>query len=555
MFDTLKNSLTEPTQQEQAPGTVKNNAGGYVFAIDKFQQLRRFLILGTTGGTYYAGEKELTKENLTVVRECVAEDPVKTLEIVKEISVNGNAPNNDPALFVLALLLSGKQASLAYDSIPEIARTFTHLSHLLTFIRKGKMRGWGRGFRRAVANWYSSKSIDNLSYSAIKYKSRDGFSQEDVLRLVHFGSFLTPDQRIAMQDVFHYLGYTKNKETVDYANAKINAVMQLQNLAKVDESERPKDFIAHVTRLVELERLPMEAIPTNLRSKEVYSQLCQNPNMGWLIRNLGNLGKHELLVNGNSEFNNKIAALLRNEDHIKASKIHPLQIFVALNQYKQGRSDKGNGQWSVVPQIMDALTDAYHLAFKFVEPSNKKILLAVDVSGSMSGANVQIGGTQLPLFSVAGIMALSVANVEPNYHAIAFDHEGHTRGVGKGFNSPLLGVYDLAISGRQRLDDVARILGTFRGGGTDTALPFKFALKNKLDVDLFLTFTDNETWAGNRHIYSAMEEYRKKVNPEAKAINVAMTANRFTTHDTNPLNLEIVGFDSSIPQIVSLFAK
>ena len=57
---------TRKTPQSQAiPGStqVKNSAGGFSWAVDDFTRLDRFLILGTEGGSYYAGEKKLTVEN------------------------------------------------------------------------------------------------------------------------------------------------------------------------------------------------------------------------------------------------------------------------------------------------------------------------------------------------------------------------------------------------------------------------------------------------------------------------------------------------------------
>ena len=41
-------------QRELAdPRQVTNAAGGYTFAVDDLSRLRRFLTLGTEGGTYY----------------------------------------------------------------------------------------------------------------------------------------------------------------------------------------------------------------------------------------------------------------------------------------------------------------------------------------------------------------------------------------------------------------------------------------------------------------------------------------------------------------------
>lgn len=46
-----------------APYQIMNSTGGYVYGTDYVTQLMRFLCIGTTGGTYYTGEAELTREN------------------------------------------------------------------------------------------------------------------------------------------------------------------------------------------------------------------------------------------------------------------------------------------------------------------------------------------------------------------------------------------------------------------------------------------------------------------------------------------------------------
>ena len=46
------------------PLKVRNKAGGFVFTVDDVTRIRRFIILGTAGGTYYSSEKELTMDNI-----------------------------------------------------------------------------------------------------------------------------------------------------------------------------------------------------------------------------------------------------------------------------------------------------------------------------------------------------------------------------------------------------------------------------------------------------------------------------------------------------------
>jgi 60 kDa SS-A/Ro ribonucleoprotein len=38
------------------PGQTANSAGGFAWAVDAWTRLRRFLVLGSEGGSYYACE-------------------------------------------------------------------------------------------------------------------------------------------------------------------------------------------------------------------------------------------------------------------------------------------------------------------------------------------------------------------------------------------------------------------------------------------------------------------------------------------------------------------
>lgn len=66
---TMVSTRTTPQSEKAAPGQERNSAGGYTFTVDDTARLRRFLVLGTDGGTYYVGAAELTKDNAGVVLE------------------------------------------------------------------------------------------------------------------------------------------------------------------------------------------------------------------------------------------------------------------------------------------------------------------------------------------------------------------------------------------------------------------------------------------------------------------------------------------------------
>ncbi|VDK30527.1 unnamed protein product, partial [Anisakis simplex] len=93
-------------------------AGGYVFQVNDLNRIRRFLILGTEGGTYYATEKELTMDNVKAMCEIIekGKGPMLLREIIR-ISLEGRAPKQDPTLFALALCARYKVRDTTRPSI------------------------------------------------------------------------------------------------------------------------------------------------------------------------------------------------------------------------------------------------------------------------------------------------------------------------------------------------------------------------------------------------------------------------------------------------------
>jgi 60 kDa SS-A/Ro ribonucleoprotein len=103
MYRDVVGSSSTSQGEQLDPRQARNLAGGYSYTVDDFGQLARFLILGTSGGTYYIGERALTKENLQVVERLLAAGHGRAIvDKIVEISQAGRAVSNDPALFALA---------------------------------------------------------------------------------------------------------------------------------------------------------------------------------------------------------------------------------------------------------------------------------------------------------------------------------------------------------------------------------------------------------------------------------------------------------------------
>jgi len=536
-YSTFNTKRTHQSKPIAGKNQVENNAGGYVFGISIWEQLERFLILGTEGGTYYVNGKDLTEQNAGIVSKCIKEDGVRTVETIVAISDSGRAVKNDPALFALAMCLSVgdyKTRARAKYALPKVARIFTHLSHFLTYVQG--LRGWGRVLRDSVASWYTEKTVPDLAYQLVKYRQRDGWTHRDVIRLSH------PKPENRYQDFL--FGYAVGKKKVDnFAIAQDMPILVGYELAQLAKTEKA------IVTLINKFGLTREMIPNEyLKSPAVWEALFGDGKMPIhaLVRNLGNMSKVGFLTQQNFDAVNSVAGALADAENIRKSRLHPLSILTALKTYSSGAGWRGSGTWEVAPKVVDALDGAFYKAFDNVEPTGKKIFLACDVSGSMS---VGIAGMNISACEATGALALVTANVEPNVII-----KGFSSASGNWSGGTIL--VDLNISPRQRLDDVVRKMQSVNFGRTDCALPMVWALENKVDIDAFVILTDSETWHGRIHPVQALAEYRNKINPNAKLIVVGMTSTGFSIADPNDANsLDIVGMDTAIPTLINNFIK
>ena len=157
-------------------------------------------------------------------------------------------------------------------------------------------------------------------------------------------------------------------------------------------------------------------------------------------------------------------------------------------------------EWSPVREIVDALDAAFYTAFGNVEPTGKRLLLALDVSGSMSGGWVA-GVPGLTPRDASAALALVTAATEPRYEIVGFyaGRDGWKAGDRRQWTSAHDGLTPLAISPRQRLDDAVKTVSDLPFGGTDCALPMLYAQAQGREIDTFVIYTDSETWAGDVH--------------------------------------------------------
>lgn len=524
---------TKATPQSEAiPGSTQtmNSAGGFAWSVDDRTRVRRFLILGSEGGTYYQRERELTKENIAAGLRMLAEDGAWLVNEIVSVSLAGRAPKVNPTIFLLAAACNAPELATrraAFRAIPVVCRTGTHLFTFCRYVEQ--FRGWGRGLKSAVADWYF-QDTSKLALQAVKYRQREGWTHRDVLRLTHPK---TKDERL--EGVWKFMLSGISDPVV--ANDAIGREAIITGFLLAQRSSTPKD----TARLVTEYGLPREAVkPEHLTDAGVWEALLHSGAHGMpmhaLVRNLGNMGKLGLLDQLGSQ-SSYVIDRLHDQEGITRSRLHPIGVLAALMTYASGHGARGSGVWKPNPQVVDALDSAFYLAFGNVKPIGKPTMLAVDVSGSMGMGEVA-GIPGLTPRVAAAAMTLVTAAVEPDYGIFAFSG----------------GFVPLDVTPRMRLTEVLAVVDRYNFDRTDCAQPMLFALRKKVAVDTFVVYTDSETWAGSVHPVQALERYRREVRPGARSAVVGMVSNGFTIADPDDAGmLDLVGFDTATPELIRSF--
>ncbi|WP_214318526.1 TROVE domain-containing protein [Nonomuraea sediminis] len=538
-------------QTQPIPGRtdqVKNAAGGYVFGKDLWTRLEDFLILGTTGGTYYVSEGMLTAENAGVVFQAINEDGPRVVRLLTDISTARppRAPKQRPALFALAACYAKGDADTrqaAKPALAKVARTTDHLAQFFGYYKnlggkrtaRGAAPTIGRSLRTALSSWFLYGDADAVAFKACKAAQRktpqgEAFSLRDALRIAH--PVADTEER---KTLFGWIAGNVADEQAREALPAVDRFLTAKAVTSADEA----------VRVVAEARVPWEFLPdAMLKEPDVWDALIDTVGMTALIRNLARMTRIGTLE-PMSEATRRAVARLTDRDALLKARIHPLDAWLAMRVYACGRSQpnpRADVQtWQPVPAILDALEEAYELSFGTVEPSGKRLLVAVDSSGSMNwGGGVVVGGSPIGSpYEVANAMAVMLARIEKgNVHVIDVDTEVHAS----------------KVTPRTNLREIASWEPS--GGGTDLSLPFTWATRKKFAADALVIFTDNETWAGRSHPTQALDAYRRAVNPDARVIVAAMTAVGHSIADPKDKGvLNVVGLDASLPLIINGFVR
>jgi 60 kDa SS-A/Ro ribonucleoprotein len=503
--------------------------------LDDRARLERFLRLGC-GTTYRAGELELGSEHADLVTRCLAADAPDTLGRIVAASTTGRVPKNDPALFSLAIAARrGDDVTrrAAYRLVPQLCTSGERLMRFVELARR--FGGWGRGLRNAVAAWFAARPANELAQEMATATGHHGWSYRDLIRLAHPRAVSPAHDRLFAWAVQGELPAASS----DPALAPIAAQVALQRTGDAAEA----------ARLIRGHRVPRGCVPSHLLvHAEVWDALADELSLDELLRDLPAMTRAGLVAPGASA-TARIARRLGD----RQSCSHPIALLAALVTYRAGRA-RGQAAWLPVATVVDALEAGFEHARATLEPLGKRVLIALDVSRSMASGSVAGVSGLTPRLAASGMAVL--ATMEREHRIVAFGAASAGHGGRWGGGAPSLVELSSSFAGARRLDEIAAATDGVAMGGIDCAVPMIWAREHRVDVDVFVVYTDDETWAGDVPPARALHHYRDARGLPAKLIVVGMTSSGFALADPDDAGmLDVVGFDVSTPPVLADFAR
>lgn len=508
---------------------AKNLAGGYGFKGEPLALLRRWLYLGTPNNLYYQSGEENVRKHMAVAAEAMKSANAGTVaEMIVDASERGVSIHTP----ILAVALFSMQTTPEYNAAfrPLVLKAIRTGSHLLEFCGYVKeLRGFGPKVRGAITAWIDRQTPHGLAYQALKYQNRYGWRMRDALRVAKPRG----RDRPLIDPVLRWV-------VGKHAEGALPEPLGIYE-SMLKEPMREADLVA----AIRLHGLTHEMVPGNQKmTPGVWRALFEKMPVGATIRNLGNLTDKGMFGQDDGGLDDVTALKERlTIDRMKGAYIHPLNLAMAAKTYEAGgEAGKSRLRWQPNPKVTALLMGRVEDLMSKVEPTGKRVLHALDVSGSMFGGS-PLGG--LHPAHVAGIMALSALKSDPDRARVMYFH---TSTIHAGMSE------DHTV--RDVLNPQSSLWRGVAPMGTDASLPFAYAVQKDMKLDAVVVYTDAQTWAGIEHVSVAFERLRKQC-PGVRAIFVYVVAygDRVTLTDPDNPDMHDIVASADLPKVLDLILR
>lgn len=484
-----------------------NREGAPAYAFGPEAKLAQLAATGTLADNFYGAAETQLAEVLDAAK---AVDPYFVAQAAIYARRWG-AMKDMPAL--LAAYLTVADPDLAVPVFGRVIDNGRMLRNFVAMMRSGQVGRTSLGSRpkRLVQRWLEQASIPQLMAAAT---GKDP-SLADIVKMVH------PKPADAARKAFY--GWLIGRP---YDVAALPAEIAAFEAWKADRS-------------LPLPPVPFEWLTTFPLTAENWAEL--SARIGWqaLRMNLNTLARNGAFgVAGVAE-----AVAARLSDGQALEKVRPMsyQLMVALGQVAEG----------VPLKVQAALEDALEFSLQNVPTVSGRVVVAPDVSGSMSSPVTGYrkgASSSVRCIDVAALVAAAMLRANGQARVLPFAES----------------VVSLKLDPRARVAVNAAKLAAVGGGGTNVSAPLAMLNAVWAKVDLVVIVSDNESWVdatrGGRPGAGATATMRewdrlKRRNPDAKLVCVDIQPYGTTQATGRADILNVGGFSDAVFDTIARFVS
>lgn len=360
---------TQSLFTESKSNSIVNRDGFPAFKRDLREQYLQSLMTNTLGNTFYARQDQVLIESLELHKEMLKADPEFMAKAIIYARNEGYMRLQPIVGLVYLSTISEKEYfKVAFDYVIKTPGDLEDFVTICNSVRNG--RGLGRSVKNTVSAW-----LNNMSeYHAIKYgASRNkGWDLGNIIKATH------PKPKDEVQsELFNYVA---NRKGNFGKLPQVNELERIKNLQTIRNTMTKEAFTTEIIDAIEKGRLPWEIV-TGIMSPtiSVWEYLMKQMPYFALLRNINTLTRAGVF--NKKENIDYIVNRLVDKNAIVKAMVFPFRFYTALN-------NTGS-----ISAINDALREAMELSFTNVPALNGNNYYFLDISGSMTGEYLTIGGT------------------------------------------------------------------------------------------------------------------------------------------------------------------
>ncbi len=482
--------------------SATNLAGAPAYTYSDAHALAQLAMTGTFGQTFYQDPMQELSRTLELAQKV---DPSFLAKAAVYTRQEGHMKDM-PAL--LLAVLSARDPILFQRVFGRVVDNGKMLRTFVQIMRSGQTgrKSLGSAPKRLVANWLNDAS----DRAILQANVGNDPSLADVIKMVH----PKPSSK-ARDALFAWI----IRKPCDVALLPDN-VQYFLRFKKTGRGRVPN--------------VPFQMLTQLELSTKQWAKIAENASWQMTRMNLNTFLRHGVLAL--PKMRRMIADRLRDPALIAKARVFPYQLMTA---YQAMSSD-------MPAEIRDALHDAMELSVRNVPKLRGQVVVAPDVSGSMSGAvtGYRKGATTATRFvDVAGLVSAAVLRRNPSATVLPFEVK----------------VRDVRLEPRDTILTNAARLADQWGGGTNCAAPLEWLLAKGRAPDLVIIVSDNQSWAHNQYgnagtVMMQTWEKLKRRNPKAKLVCIDIAPYGTTQAKERDDVLNIGGFSDTVFDQIAAFA-